>query len=220
MNKKLNPRLIVSIIGYVIVGLAAIFIAAVSVLRLNGDMTFIGRHALVWIMTDSMEDTIPAQSYILIERVSASDVKTDDIIVYKSDDPEIAGMLNTHRVIEIIGDNEEFVMKGDHNPTADKYNAMPDKIIGRYVKGLPRLSSFGRFLNTKTGILMSSTTIFALFVAILVPDMIRITNSRSEKQKKQRQDMIDRLVKEEVERMKAENSRPADDDAGDKEQQV
>jgi len=204
-------RMILNIIGYAVVGISTVFLISVMISHINGNMTFIGRHALVWIMTDSMEETIPAKSYILIEKVSAADVKKDDIIIYRSDDPEIEGMFNTHRVIDIVGNNEEFVMKGDHNQAADKYNAAADKVVGRYIKGLPRLSLVGRFLATKMGVITSVTTIFALFVAICFPGIISAVNERIEKQKKQKQEMIDRMVMEEVERLRSENSQKGND---------
>ena len=91
---------------------------------------FIFGRTTVWVMTPSMEPQIPAQSYILVKRVSAEEVNVGDVIIFRSDDPSLDGSFNTHRVIEIIGDHEEFVTKGDANLIKDGYTAKADKIEG------------------------------------------------------------------------------------------
>lgn len=196
-------RKILNISGYLIVGLSAFFLILIFVSHHDGKVIFLGNRTIVWVMTDSMEETIPAESYIIIEKTTPSEIGTGDVIVYFSDDPTIYGYKNTHRVIDIIGENEEFVMKGDHNQAVDKYNAKPDRIIGKYVKNAPeKLSSIGRFLSTEMGIITSWTTVFALFVAICFPGIKSAISRSEENQIKKKQEMIDRLVKEEVEKLK------------------
>jgi signal peptidase I len=90
---------------------------------MNKPMFLFGKSA-VWIVSESMEDVIPRNSYILIEKISAEDIKVGaedgDIVMFKSDDPTLGGGYNTHR---IIGKDEQtgmFISKGDHNVVEDK----------------------------------------------------------------------------------------------------
>ena len=138
--------------------------------RAKGETPFIGGKSLMWVMTDSMSPTIREKSYIVVEEVSASDINVDDVIVYISDDPEIAGMKNTHRVVEIIGDHEEFVTKGDNNPVNDKYNAKAEKIVARYVKTLPFLSGIGRLFSNAVSISALCIVFITILFILLIPE--------------------------------------------------
>jgi len=68
-------------------------------------------------------------SMVIVEKISAMDVKVGDIIQYKAPDKMI-----THRIIQIDladdGSGERiFITKGDNNPSADE-PVKPVQIIG------------------------------------------------------------------------------------------
>lgn len=200
----------VNIIGYVLV--FAMVAALILVLRGNikGEVTFFAGRAVVWVKTQSMEPEIPEKSYILIKKASAADVKVGDVIVFKSDDPLLGGAYNTHRVIEIVGDNEAFMTKGDNNFLPDQYNARAENVVGIYLKKLPVLSVFGRLLQNQMGIIIAVTIIFALVLIIYVPDMIKANKERTAEIEKKRRDRIDELVREEIEKLRAADSAKGD----------
>ena len=204
--KKSIFRKIVGVVGYTLIAIIFALLIFVFISNVRGNVTFIGDYTVIWVKTGSMKDTIPERSYILVEKVGAKEVSVGDVIMFYSDDPQLSGALNTHRVTEVIGDHEEFVTKGDNNPTADDYTAKADKIVARYKRTLPFLSRIGRFLSTGFGYVVTMTLVFALFMAIYVPDIIKASRKIDEDIKAARAEKIDKLVKEEVERLKREGA--------------
>ena len=81
------------------------------------------------IMSNSMVPVFSRGSMVIVEKISAMDVKVGDIIQYKAPDKMI-----THRIIQIDladdGSGERiFITKGDNNPSADE-PVKPVQIIG------------------------------------------------------------------------------------------
>ena len=179
MKKKSILNIIISVIGYLIVFVMVAALILIMRGNIKGEVTFFADHAILWVKTQSMEPVIPERSYILIKKAAAEDVKVGDVIVFRSDDPALGGAYNTHRVIEIVGDNEEFMVQGDNNFLPDKYNARAENIVGIYTRNLPALTVFGRVLQTPMGVIISVTMIFLVMLAIYVPDM-------SERRRKER----------------------------------
>lgn len=167
---KTIVRRTANVLAVVLTVISVALAVFVLVSRAKGETPFIGGKSLMWVMTDSMNPTIREKSYIVVEEVSASDINVDDVIVYISDDPEIAGMKNTHRVVEIIGDHEEFVTKGDNNQVNDKYNAKADKIVARYVKTLPFLSGIGRLFSNAVSISALCIVFITILFILLIPE--------------------------------------------------
>ena len=149
MKKRSTLRLVSKIAFYSIFVIVLALVAMLFISKFTGKVFFVGNHTAVWILTDSMDDEIPPQTYILIEKADPADVKKDDIITFYSDDPVLGGSLNTHRVIEVIDGGKEFVTKGDHNLAEDKYTAKGDKLVGVYVDDIPFLTALGRFPEAK-----------------------------------------------------------------------
>ena len=118
--------------------------------KYRGEVPYFFGYSVMNIVSGSMEDTIPAGTYILIQKTDASEIKKGDIICFYSDDPAIKGYPNTHTVVEdpIYGENGiEFVTKGDANLLKDEETAKGDKLIGRYVTNLPLLTKFAQSLR-------------------------------------------------------------------------
>lgn len=121
--------------------------------KLAGKVPRIFGYSVMHITSGSMEKEIPQNSYILIKRVDAEEIKRGDIICFFSTDPSIYGMPNTHRVVEepIIKDGKiEFVTRGDANFINDKVHAEGERLIGVFVKKLDGLTAFSNFLEGKT----------------------------------------------------------------------
>ena len=150
-----------------------------------------------------MEPVIPERSFILISKVSPEEIEVGDIIIFKSDDPSIKDKYNTHRVIEIRGN--EFVTKGDNNAVADSYTAKADRIVGRYEKNLNVLTAIGRFMFSGIGILITVTFIFVIVMVLYIPDLMKAIKDNESKAEEKKKAQIDELVKQEVERLKREN---------------
>ena len=149
--KKL--KLVCKILFYVV--FVAVFLLVVSMVisKASNRIFFFANRATIWVMTDSMEDQIPANSYIQIRKIDAAEIKEGDVITFYSDDPMLKGQLNTHRVVEISDDGGSFTTKGDHNPGKDKYPVKAESVVGVYEKNLVVLSVIGRVVQTKVGLL-------------------------------------------------------------------
>ena len=132
--------------------------------KMSNKVFYLFNRATVWVMTDSMEDQIPEQSYILIRKAEPSEIKKGDVITYYSDDPTLRGHLNTHRVVEVVDGGKSFITKGDANFTDDTYPARAEAVVGVYEKNLVLLSAVGRLFQSPVGLLC----IFILLAFVIV----------------------------------------------------
>ena len=202
--KKTPGQIVRTVLSVVLVVLLVLAIAFVMMQRLKGEPIFIFGRTVMWVSTDSMEPTIPQESYILTEKVSAENVAVGDVISFYCDDPSlpIYGQLNTHRVEEIVGDHAEFVTKGDNNYTPDKTTAKASNVRARYVKNLPVLSAFGRFFKTPAGLVCSFAVIILFIFALYIPDILKKRKAKKAEEEAEKQKLLDAKIKEEVEKMK------------------
>ena len=183
---------------------------ALLIAKKENKPVFIFGYTAVWIQSGSMEDTIPTDSYILVKRTTAAEVEVGDVIMFYSDDPELHGDFNTHRVVDIIGDHEEFVTKGDNNSGRDAKNARGEKVVGRYVRNMPVLTAIGRLFRTTLGLVL-------LFAVTLISVALTFIGRKGPKKADPAAD-FDARVAAEVERLaaadrqkQAENGKGKDD---------
>lgn len=173
MKKRSTLRLVFKIAFYSIFVIVLALVAMLFISKFTGKVFFVGDRTAVWILTDSMDDAIPPQTYILIEKADPAEIKKDDIITFYSDDPVLGGSLNTHRVVEVIDGGKEFVTKGDHNIAQDEYTAKGDKIVGVYVDDIPFLTAIGRFFAKPYGLGITIGLIILLSVGVYLPELLK-----------------------------------------------
>ena len=157
-------KLIGKIAFYVFFAAVLLLVIGLAMAKFSNQVFFLGDRATVWILTDSMEDTIPAQSYIQIRKVDPDEIQVGDVITFYSDDPVLRGYLNTHRVVEISEDGATFITKGDAALSNDKYPARAEAVVGVYEKNLELLSVAGRIFQSPAGLICT----FALLAAVTV----------------------------------------------------
>lgn len=204
------------VIGYILIIAITALCVFVLVSRAKGGTTFIFGKTTAWVMTASMEPTIPERSYILLEKREPSTIEVGDVITFTSDDPALNSAFNTHRVVEIIGDHAEFITQGDANPVSDRYTAKAEKILGVYVRNLPVLTAMGRVLASPTGILIALSFLLLIVLAIYVPGMLKANKQREAELEKRRRERIDELVREEIEKLRERDRLAASADNSDK----
>lgn len=119
-------------------------------LRNPAKINFIGKYAVVRILTQSMEPTIRTGDYILVEKVDANALQTGEIIIFYSRDPSILGQLNTHRILS-FSENGNIVTKGDNNPRQDDYEVAREDVAGRYVTNLDFLTGVFKIFSKPVG---------------------------------------------------------------------
>lgn len=206
--KKSVLRRIFDAILYIILIAVVLLFAFTFVMKLQGKPAFIFGKAFMFVETDSMEDTIPRKSFILVDKADASEIKVGDVITFEAGDLDGDGKndINTHRVVEIIGDNEQFVTKGDAYAVQDEYRPSADNVLGKYRKNADFLSFIARGLSTSYGLVLAITFILILTLIVVVPDFRRAAKESERESDASREAMLDEAVKAEVARMMAENS--------------
>ena len=209
-KKKINIRLLVfSVTGYALILFLVVSAAFIMISNARGESPFIGSYSLMWVKTGSMAPLIPEKSYILVEKAEAGEVELRDVIAFVSDDPDISGQNNVHRVVGIDKDGEGnllFTTRGDNaetNRTDDKYPARGEKVIGKYVMTLPFMSLMGRMLSTTVGLFAVIVFIIVILLVIYMPEIAKVIK-QADSIKNEKQATMDELVRLEVERLKRE----------------
>lgn len=205
-TKLRKIRIIVTTVVSVIL-LLALLSAVVFVLvsHAKGETPFVGSYSVFWILTPSMEPEIEQRSYILVEKTDPSDVSAGDVICFHSDDPEINGMMNTHRVLEVLENGKSFRTKGDGNLLEDKVPARAENVVAKFVRVLPVLSYVGRMLDTPVGIFGACFLVMVVLVLCYLPDIRRIFK-KAEQVRTDKDALMEQMIREEVERLKAEHA--------------
>lgn len=202
------------IVGIILAGIAVVFLFS----KLSGSPVFIFGKTTMWVITDSMTPTIPARSYILVEKITADEVKEGDIIAFYSTDPQIQGSINTHRVVEI--NNGVFVTKGDNNNVNDgAYSAKAENIVGRYVRTLPVMTFVGRIILSEIGFLVVVLLFLAVTVVCYMPDLKKMALKKDDDADEEKQREIDRLVQEEVKKLIETEKRMKEERTNEQEEQ-
>lgn len=197
--KKSNKvlKLICNVALTCILVVMCVFIGITVYSRISGKSVL--PYSVLWVLTESMEPTIPSRSYILVKNVSADEIEVNNVITFRSRDAALNGMLNTHRVVEIVGEHEEFVTKGDNSVAVDKTRVLAQDVEAKYVCNLTVLTAFGR--------VFSSTAGFCICLALMLAGILFwFFRSFAQKRKKLSEEEVDRLVKEEVARLEAEHA--------------
>lgn len=151
-------------------------------LRNPNKVTFIGKYAVVRILTESMEPTIQAGDYILIEKVKLAELEEGDVITFYSDDPTIAGLLNTHRVYAFT-EAGAVVTKGDNNLSADEYEVTGEKVVGRYAATLSFLTGIFNIFSKPIGYVALILLPLLLIMSVSFKDVVEAAkNGKDEKE--------------------------------------
>ena len=187
------------VFGAVIVLFMALFIMS----KVSSSPIFLFNKTTMWVMTESMDPTIPPRTYILVEKATADDVEEGDIIVFRSSDPRIKGQFNTHRLVFKSGDN--LVTKGDNNASTDgAYSPKPEDVVGKYVKSLSGMTFLGRVAMTPVGYAVLVIVFIATMVICVIPDVKDAVRAKEEDDEEKKKKEIRRLIDEEVRRLKEE----------------
>lgn len=144
-----------------------IFILFMIILMSSGKHVSIAGYQVLRVLTSSMEPTISENTCIIIKKYPVDQLKVGDVITFTSDDPQIQGLYNTHRIHDIVEENGEtlYVTKGDAIDAVDAYPVHQNQVAGIFVKELPG----GRLLG-KCFVALSDNRIY--FLVIILPLML------------------------------------------------
>lgn len=116
------------------------------------------------VLTSSMEPTIGENTCIIIREYPTEQLKVGDIITFTSDDPQIQGYYNTHRICDIVKEDKEtlFLTKGDASEAVDAYPVHMNQVAGIFVRELPGGRILGKFF-----LALSDNRVY--FLVIMLP---------------------------------------------------
>lgn len=118
--------------------------------------------SLYTIISPSMDPAIKVYDVILDTRVDdVNKIKEGDVITFISTGSLSNGMTVTHRVVEVVKQNDKtmFRTKGDNNQTPDGALVQPENVLGKTLLKIPQLGRV-QFLLAKRG---------AWFIVVLIP---------------------------------------------------
>ncbi|MGN1090193.1 MAG: signal peptidase I [Huintestinicola sp.] len=167
--------------------------AYVMICNMQGKAASVMGISIVKVITPSMEPSVGDGDYIILKKTNAGDLQTGDIICFYSEDEEIYGMLNTHR---IVGRHEDgsFITKGDANTAEDKTPVTEDRIVGKYagkVRLLRWLNSFASLKKLMLAAVMVIMTVTAAYEAVTIARAAKEIKSEDDREAAIRQ-AIDR----------------------------
>lgn len=136
---------VINILSVLIIA-AAVIVLCVVLLTEPGKPPEILGYTVLRVTTGSMEPTYPVDTLIVVKKTDPSQIREGDIISFYSSDPALNGAVNTHRVVSVLqdGDQWRYTTKGDGNNTVDPYEVKGDALIGRVIFDSIRLGKLSR----------------------------------------------------------------------------
>lgn len=215
----LPSDMIVVHFGFVVTALLALFVAGFISNRVKGKPMFVFGYSWIWVETGSMENTIPARSYILIKAPDdAAHLEKGTVITFTCNDKssEVYGQYVTHRIDEVVADG--YKTKGDNVISVqDKWTVHPEDVLSVYVGNLPVLTFMGRLLMSEIGFVVIVMAFLFICAFIYIPDIIKAAKEGKEEPAAEAlsQEELERRIAEEVERLKKQNDLSAPPESPD-----
>ena len=156
--KILNAFFLVVLIGLIVI---LLYLAIGS--KGNG-LPFLQNYQMFTVLSGSMEPTLNVGGVIIVEKVDPMTLQEGDIITFISNDTSLSGQVVSHRIIQVVDNNNGrmFITKGDANEDRDDAAAVPTNVIGRVIFHIPYLGYLLNFMKTRNG----------FFFLLLLPCMI------------------------------------------------
>lgn len=173
---KRGATILVSIILWAVILLAALFAFTTLATRDNNHVANLAGFTPLSVMSDSMSPTFNAGDLIIIRKCTPATLEEGDIITFHAIiNNEFA--LNTHRIAEIQDQNgtRSYVTKGDNNVIADTHIIADGDIVGKYVGRLPYFGKVVQFLSSSTGFLLVIVLPLLLFFVYQVYHLITVS---------------------------------------------
>ncbi len=203
-RKPSKKKIFSRIFSALLAALLLYVVGGMVICRMRSEVFFFGDKTAVYVMSGSMEPTIKAGSFVIVERVTPDEVAVGDVILFVSSDPAIKGQFNTHEVVNISADREIFYTKGINNAVKDAYPPKAADIRARYVGNADFLNRFFGWFLTKTGLILTLVFIVLLCSATYLPGALAALKENPEKAKAEKEAVIQKRIREEVARLQKE----------------
>lgn len=196
----------------VLVIVAAIVVLCMVLLTEPGKPPNIFGYTMLRITTGSMEPTYRTDTLIVVKTTDPSKIKEGDVISFYSSDPALEGAVNTHRVVSISqdGDNYIYTTKGDANNAADLYDVQSRYLIGKVIWSSLLLGKLSRLAANP---LIFIPLILIPLAAILITNLvhtIRLTKTIAREEEEAAVKEALRELRESREKKEKQNSDQSD----------
>ena len=125
---------IINTVSIVII-MAAVLVLCMVVMTKPGKAPEIYGYSVLRVMTGSMEPTYPVDTLIVVKKTDPAEIREGDVISFYSSDPALDGAVNTHRVVNVKQEDNQWIYttKGDGNNVIDAYPADSRYLVGKVV---------------------------------------------------------------------------------------
>lgn len=173
---KKGITIIVSIVLWAIILLAALFAFTTLATRDEMNVSSLAGFTPMMVETDSMAPTFSAGDLILIKKTDPASLKEGDIITFHTI-IENQYALNTHRIDSIVEQNgmRSYITKGDNNDIPDTHVIADGDIVGKYVGKVSGLGKVMKFLSSSIGFLVVIVLPLLLFFIYQIYNLIMVS---------------------------------------------
>lgn len=162
-----------------LIGITVFVIAASA----RGSVPSIFNVSFLRVTTGSMAPQYSIGDIIIVKKVDADSLAVGDVISFYSEDPDIKGLANTHRIVEIIVEEDgsrHFITKGDANSKKDNYMVNEDIIIGRAGQRIPGMNKVIGFFQNDNRFFIFILVPVIVIAAFEVRGFMRLVNEKDE----------------------------------------
>lgn len=173
---KRGVTILISIILWAIILLAALFAFTTLATRDNTSVARLAGYTPLVVKSDSMAPTFYQGDLIIIRKCDTTLLEEGEIITFHTIiNNEYA--LNTHRILSITesGGIRSYTTKGDNNEIADTHLISDGDIVGKYVTKLPGLGKVMDFLSSSIGFLLIIVLPLLLFFIYQIYHLIMVS---------------------------------------------
>ena len=173
---KKAVSVIVSILLWVVIIVAALFAFTTLATKDNNQVANIAGFTPLSVQSDSMVPTFKTGDLIFIKTCDTSTLKEGDIVTFHTI-IQNQYVLNTHRIekIEEYGSVRTYTTKGDNNLIEDTHIISDGDIVGKYIGKLPGFGKLIDFISGSTGFLVCIVLPMLIFFAYQVYHLIVVS---------------------------------------------
>lgn len=171
MNLPQNVKKIWSVVSTVLV-LAVLLLAVFLVgARLVGLQVY-------YVISPSMEPVYRVGDLIYVKKTDPATIEVGDDITFLLNED---GVIATHRVVQVDGENQRFYTQGVANPSPDANPVHFKNVLGVPVLRLPWLGDLSSYIQHPPGRYVAIGVLVALTVLVFLPDILVKIRKKSER---------------------------------------
>ena len=128
--------------------------------------TLLGYKSLA-VLSGSMEPKYPVGSVVYAKEINPEELQVGDVVSYS-----IGGeTLVTHRVFNILSEEQQIITKGDANETEDMNPVAYSSVVGKVHFHMPYLGYISIYAKTPLGIIAICGILIVMILLIFLPEI-------------------------------------------------